>query len=421
MLQKGFTNVNWKVSKPMYCGIKIAIKDDLTKSRLLRNPELAFTALHKESGEVVTGEDKIKNHRFNYSYAEYKKFTFKIYDSGLVIIKGSLHYYFNDSIHNYNQFTLTDLVTVLKNLFIELDINPNKARLQNLEFGVNLLTPFDPDCFINNVISHKGNHFNIMDIKDGYGKTSLHDGQFGVKIYNKGLQFHLDYWDLRVEVKCKKMEKIRKGAIYLADLLTPGIINKCKELILKTFEELIIKEPVELNQLSNKDKEFYLKYINPDYHTNEQNKVIRCREKKRYNELLVKYSTDNVKEKTFKILVETLSKITNPYPQTCNLLTAIEKPILQPFDYLDKLSIGCTELAGNKQPIKCITCGRDISNQKVGSLYCSEKLFGREAKKCRNKNSNPRNNIKRKIIAIKSNGILFDIEPFLKCPSFNNS
>ena len=44
----------------------------------------------------------------------------------------------------------------------------------------------------------------------------------------------------------------------------------------------------------------------------------------------------------------------------------------------------------------CITCGRDISSQKKGSKFCSEMLYGREAKKCRNRDSNPRNNLKMK-------------------------
>lgn len=61
----------------------------------------------------------------------------------------------------------------------------------------------------------------------------------------------------------------------------------------------------------------------------------------------------------------------------------------------------------------CLTCGRDITNQKTGSKFCSEKLYGREAKKCRNMDSNPRNHIKRKIEVIESRGVLFDIKPYI--------
>lgn len=45
----------------------------------------------------------------------------------------------------------------------------------------------------------------------------------------------------------------------------------------------------------------------------------------------------------------------------------------------------------------CKCCGRDITHQRKDSVFCSEKYFGKEAKKCRNKDSNRRMIIKRKI------------------------
>ena len=44
---------------------------------------------------------------------------------------------------------------------------------------------------------------------------------------------------------------------------------------------------------------------------------------------------------------------------------------------------------------ECVTCGRDISKQKKGSKYCSEKSHGRKAKQCRNRQSNPIHKTKR--------------------------
>jgi len=48
-------------------------------------------------------------------------------------------------------------------------------------------------------------------------------------------------------------------------------------------------------------------------------------------------------------------------------------------------------------PRHCVTCGRDISDQKAGSRFCSERLYGKAAKQCRNKDSNKRLSIKRRI------------------------
>ena len=50
-----------------------------------------------------------------------------------------------------------------------------------------------------------------------------------------------------------------------------------------------------------------------------------------------------------------------------------------------------------KQPRFCVVCGREITGQKAGSLFCSERLYGASARQCRNKDSNRRLAIKRKI------------------------
>jgi hypothetical protein len=66
----------------------------------------------------------------------------------------------------------------------------------------------------------------------------------------------------------------------------------------------------------------------------------------------------------------------------------------------------------------CLSCGKDISTQKNGSKFCSAKIVGEfEAHKCRNTNSNHRNNFKRKVEVIQGRGLLFDIMPFF---IFNN-
>ncbi|HEY8401336.1 MAG TPA: hypothetical protein VIK89_08745 [Cytophagaceae bacterium] len=61
----------------------------------------------------------------------------------------------------------------------------------------------------------------------------------------------------------------------------------------------------------------------------------------------------------------------------------------------------------------CKSCGRDISGQKLNSVFCSEKIFGKEAKKCRNKDSNPRNHVKRKIESWSSSPMIFSIDEMI--------
>ena len=58
---------------------------------------------------------------------------------------------------------------------------------------------------------------------------------------------------------------------------------------------------------------------------------------------------------------------------------------------------------------QCLTCGRDISNQKSTSKYCSEKLFGREVKRCRNVISN----LRRDELKRYPSQTLFDVDQYL--------
>ncbi|HSH65812.1 MAG TPA: hypothetical protein VLB84_08445, partial [Bacteroidia bacterium] len=67
------------------------------------------------------------------------------------------------------------------------------------------------------------------------------------------------------------------------------------------------------------------------------------------------------------------------------------------------------ELITGTTIIKCLSCGRNITNQKKGSMFCSEKIYGKEAKKCRNMQSNPKNNYLRKETRLYSGGVLFDV------------
>jgi predicted nucleic acid-binding Zn ribbon protein len=87
-----------------------------------------------------------------------------------------------------------------------------------------------------------------------------------------------------------------------------------------------------------------------------------------------------------------------------DFITASSK---QDYTRNDCSSIGSKEV---QQTRYCITCGNDITNQKKGSVFCSEKVFGKDAKKCRNQKSNPENNYKRKELKLYPGVLLlFDI------------
>ena len=65
------------------------------------------------------------------------------------------------------------------------------------------------------------------------------------------------------------------------------------------------------------------------------------------------------------------------------------------------------------KPRLCLSCGNNISRQHPNSKFCSKKYVGeKRAKRCRNGNSNERNNWSRKMNNLKRKGLLFDVVPF---------
>jgi hypothetical protein len=398
----------------MYDGIKIWGNDG-THTQLLNNPLLDFTGTYKATGEVVTAADKQLNNQFSRRVAKYKQLEFTVHDSGFFEIKGSIHKYFNGGLHNYNQFDMANAREAVERLAQEFGINPDTATAHNLEIGVNLIIPFNPNRVIDGLVTHKSNPFNRMDVKTGNGRQTIKGTkQYIVKCYNKSAQYSVDANILRFELKHFKMEAISKGeTVYLSTLFKPEFIARCQQRIIEVFDELIIKEPVDFQSLTNRQRDLYKDCTNPLYWNTLSNQE-RWRQNKSYAKLLALKSTDRLKEKTRVILIKTLEQLTEIKPKTVDRLTGV---IDDDCRDIDRLSIGLKHLTSSMPVNNCLTCGRSLKGQRKGSKYCSEKVYGKDAKQCRNANSNPRNNFKGKIHQLHTKGLLFDLMPYVKVPS----
>jgi hypothetical protein len=90
---------------------------------------------------------------------KYKNLVITIYKNKVAILTGSLHYFYNDGIHNYNNFTFYNLVNTLDEVAELLEIELKNIILQNIEFGVNLILPFLVQNITNNVLIHNKKEF----------------------------------------------------------------------------------------------------------------------------------------------------------------------------------------------------------------------------------------------------------------------
>lgn len=98
--------------------------------------------------------------------------------------QGSLHKFSNNGTFNNDRFTFNRFTKVAEDL---KDYIFPDDKINVLEFGVNVKTPFDPSDFIKNLIAHRKQSFN-KTFKEGMVYSSCEYNQNILKIYNKSLQ-----------------------------------------------------------------------------------------------------------------------------------------------------------------------------------------------------------------------------------------
>ena len=237
------------------------------------NPLLDFY----ETINLTTGEMKTTNRNGNKvtpsKNASYKGLEFKIYDTGTITLSGSLHKYWNDGAHNYNDFNNEAVLFILNDLNTKFDIDPSKCILKCLEIGINI-TPLVPtNEILDNCLLHKTKPFEYQKNSDEGKYKQVQHSQYIIKIYNKALHykskgFKIKNEIMRFEIKYTKMQKLNeKGIFSLQDLINYGLQN-FKDTVLKEWQNVLFYDnTIQIDPLSTKSKKALLEYSNPNYWT----------------------------------------------------------------------------------------------------------------------------------------------------------
>ena len=184
--------------------IKILVTDHYQINVIWNNPLLTYweenKKLKKHTGEIV--HQKIKF---------YKNIHFRKFDKKLEIT-GSVHYYFNDGEHNANTFSVIDCISTIYGLQKIFNLDLNKCKVINLEFGLNIELSFDVKKVIRGLLYQERNVFVVTkDLPFSKIASSINSaGRFNqykvIKAYNKGIQFpdycHIDTF--RFEIKSRQ-------------------------------------------------------------------------------------------------------------------------------------------------------------------------------------------------------------------------
>jgi len=340
-------------------------------------------------------------------------------------INGSLHKFANDGLHNADDFQLSDLINTLNQLFDDIGLNPDITTVNGFEFGVNIKLPTNPNNALNRLILHKSNQGNKC--KD-YKEFDYKNHSF--KFYNKsGLTniepYHSDNI-LRVEVKVNKMNYIKqKGVCYtrLSDLLDVAVWVRLEKILIETIQECLFIDfsTNEISKLSTKNRFKYLEYSNPLYwerlyNETRGNRNRYSRERAKCEAFICQYSKSTLKTDIINLISTKCQELrdvskANEIVKKWDKITVFQS-INKPREW-DKITI---KINSNSVPnptapeIRCKGCGKVIPNPRKGQMFCSAKVIGNnEAHKCRNNDSNIRNNTKKSIRRVLSIPLMFDL------------
>ncbi len=203
--------------------------------------------------------------------AKFRGLTIKIKGSN-VLLQGSLHKYKNYGEHNYNDFNYSELTEVINDLSKVFQVTPESFIIQNLEFGINIELPFNPDLIITGLIVHKQTKFSCLPVEatNVNSRTFVHN-RFTIKVYDKGLQYNLSQNLIRIELKVTKMIHL-KGfkQVLLSNLLDIEVLKALKDLLIKTWKEIIMVDfTINLKSLKSfKKREFLLSAKDPSFWIN---------------------------------------------------------------------------------------------------------------------------------------------------------
>lgn len=341
-------------------------------------------------------------------------------------LRGSFHKY-HEGGGNVGDFTLSQFVRTVNEVCDLLRLHPSSVTVCNVETGVNIIPPMPTREVLARIIMHKGacpSH--MKGARTGHGIVLDHTA-FGFKCYDKADQNGMDSALLRFEVVDRKMAAVKaaiwpdrkdRRTITLADLFDPSVLRALHTLALRRFDELLIVEPgLNTDGLSERDRDLLTNAMRPDYWKGLKRSTCSD-QRKRLDRIIEQRGTHHLK-------AELRQRIADKFSAAIDIDTRTFCPRVEPVSIVlpDTPSRTNCPLVIKGQNVRaavvqeevrrCPVCGRDITHQDPRSQVCSERLYGKEGKRCRNALSNRSLSLRR--MAVRSVP-LFDERPFIQPP-----
>ncbi len=329
-------------------------------------------------------------------------------------IEGSLHRFANGGGSNAEDFPFASLAAVVAHLVECFQIIPEKTRVKNLEFGVNITLPDLAEKFLKGVISMPDKKFVRLDVDRPKLGWICKRSEYGFKLYDKGKQSGKPVDNLlRVELTVKKMRYLSRYQIStLADLVNPAKVGPLIDLITNQFSEMIFYDGViDPKTLTPRDRHRLERFTNPRRWV-EMSRQARYKFRQSMDRFLIQHGATDTKTNALLSIQKKWQELLNmqrfggdDFTGVKDQRAALQRVTISPLECQVKPSpfkgekTSKNKFAGSppETPLQegantpqnertfCQECGRDISHQNKGSRFCSEKLYGKQGKRCRNR------------------------------------
>ncbi len=384
--------------------------------RIRNNPRLEW----ERPVNDITGEINTKKP----ITAKFHALTFEIVNNQFLNISGSLHKFWNSingrGEQNYNDFRFSDLACVIIDFCELFNLVPGSCIIENFEFGVNVSPEIQTAEILRSVINHKGKPFERRKTEKMYYLECDH-WQYYLKFYDKGLQYDQDNL-LRFEVKTRKMEIVSITKIQtLSDLLNPVNFEPLGGILDKYFKGIMFYDyTIPDTGINARERLILTQGMNPAFwetylKTNPDNYY---KKRDRFKDLIKRYGKQDISEIVGRLVSQKWDDLLKTDPKTLQKLTGGAKMKFTGIDTSYIVTNPVNSFQAEDEPTRplagryCQTCGKDISHQRPGTKFCSAKFVGySQAHKCRNTDSNPRNNDKNKLNKLDEKGISFLFDP----------
>jgi len=277
-----------------------------TASEWLNNPNL------RESFKTIVSNEtgQIKEQR-----AFYRGQTICVKPGGYVEVYGSIHKFYTGK-SNATDFTSSALVQSVAELADSLRFDPYKARMQNVEFGVNLVLPTSAKALLSRAILYGNSDFTSRRTFDGNGyQLDAKHQRYTFKPYDKAAQMRsagtlYDGHMLRPEIRVTKMIHLaHANLVTLGDLTRPQSLAPLGPMLTKAWDNILFFDPsINLEGLSKPRRDLLLQGQSITYWQRLKPDSFR-KQRRQFREWTEQYSDDPILEMVKAELTSTYARL----------------------------------------------------------------------------------------------------------------